>query len=307
MKLSELTAYAIQKYGIEEKFNWDDFPGYSTLTHPHTGKWVALLMRQYDSESGQTIEHCDLKCGAQILYEIHKPYLSSAIRMQNNKWISVAFTDKTEPDVVFSLFDRAIHPTSGRNTIILGETYPAGEKDVFRDTPLSVHGVTQGFPEGYTVRKQDERRPERPGIPPRILEMIHLYVFGDGSEAQRAENFYRQGKFMEDYEDDVSWDWENRRFLTYHDLNVRQLRGYFSWRTQVRKGKYLRNTSSMAYLYLYELLCGIGTVSPEDALQKMDAFEEGFLNNGMGDPEMRAARGHHFRNGEGRRRESLCL
>ena len=43
----------------------------------------------------------------------------------------------------------------------------------------------------------------------------------------------------------------------------------------------------MAYLYLYELLNGIGVCSPEEALEKMRAFEAGFLDAGFGDAAMR--------------------
>ena len=76
MEMSELTAYAKERYGMEEEHKWTGFPGFSVLCHPHTGKWAALLMRQYDSESGQEIERCDLKCGTEVLREMKKPYLS---------------------------------------------------------------------------------------------------------------------------------------------------------------------------------------------------------------------------------------
>src|SRR5699024_10552839 len=46
---------------------------------------------------------------------------------------------------------------------------------------------------------------------------------------------------------------------------------------------FLPIATSLAYLYLYELLNGIGVDSPEDALQKMQAFERGFLDSGIGD------------------------
>ena len=93
---------------------------------------------------------------------------------------------------------------------------------------------------------------------------------------------------MEDYEDDAPWNGEFRRyFTTYHDLNLRQLRGYFTWRTRLRKGDFSPIAASLAYLYLYELLNGIGTSSPEDSLRKMREFEIGFLDSGIGDPGIR--------------------
>ena len=45
MELSQLTAYAGEKYHIDEQHKWADFPGFSVLVHPQTGQWVALLMR----------------------------------------------------------------------------------------------------------------------------------------------------------------------------------------------------------------------------------------------------------------------
>ncbi|MCC6094056.1 MAG: TerB N-terminal domain-containing protein, partial [Eubacterium sp.] len=97
----------------------------------------------------------------------------------------------------------------------------------------------------------------KPDIPQKILAMARLYEYGDGSLLNKAQNLYRQGKFMEDYEDHVPWNGTiHRYFTTYHDLNLRQLRGYFTWRTEVRKGRYKPIATSLAYLYIYELLCG---------------------------------------------------
>ncbi len=133
-------------------------------------------------------------------------------------------------------------------------------------------------------------RPElqRPKVPERIREMMKLYEHGDGSYLHKCRNFVRQGRFMEDYEDDAPWTGDVRKYFpTYHDFDVRQLRGYFTWRTGVRKGEYSPIAASLAYLYLYELLCGIGCSSPENSLEKMRAFETGFLDSGIGDPSMR--------------------
>ena len=45
MELSELTAYAKEKYQIQEQRKWPELPGLSVLAEPETGKWAALLMR----------------------------------------------------------------------------------------------------------------------------------------------------------------------------------------------------------------------------------------------------------------------
>ena len=130
--------------------------------------------------------------------------------------------------------------------------------------------------------------PAKPKVPGRIREMMKLYEHGDGSYLRKCRNFLRQGRFMEDYEDDSPWTGDVRKYFpTYHDFDVRQLRGYFTWRTGVRKGEYGPIAASLAYLYLYELLCGIGSSSSEESLQKMQDFEKGFLESGIGDPSMR--------------------
>ena len=125
-------------------------------------------------------------------------------------------------------------------------------------------------------------------VPPRIYEMIRMYEYGNNSFELKCRNFYRQGKFMEDYEDDAPWEGVfSRYFPTYHDLNIRQLRGYFTWRTQVRKGIYRPISTSLAYIYLYELLNGIGTSSVEESLWKMQEFETEYLDSEIGDERMR--------------------
>ena len=89
---------------------------------------------------------------------------------------------------------------------------------------------------------------------------------------------------MEDYEDDFSWNGEfHQYFPTYNDMNIRQLRGYFSWRSQVRKGNYEKIPTSFAYLYLYELINRIGVSSYEESLSKMREFEIKFIESGIGD------------------------
>ncbi len=273
MELSELTAYAGEKFHIQEQRKWADFPGFSVLVNPNTGKWLALLMRQWDFDTGVEIQRCDIKCGQQILWKHPVPYLSPPFRMKGKKWVGVILDDRTDPEVVCRLFDRAFYAEEPGCTIVL-------------DAPSTKH----------TVVEPDAPRPPlyagfettRLEIPEKIRQMQKLYKYDGGSSLEKYRNFYRQGKFMEDYEDDVPWNGAFRRYFpTYHDLNLPQLRGYFTWRTHVRKGDFLPIATSLAYLYIYELLNGIGANSPEDALEKMQAFEVGFLDSGVGDQGMR--------------------
>ncbi|MBR6322394.1 MAG: TerB N-terminal domain-containing protein, partial [Lachnospiraceae bacterium] len=94
--------------------------------------------------------------------------------------------------------------------------------------------------------------------------------------------------FMADYEDNLPWEGEfTRYFPTYHDLNIRQLRGYFTWRAGLRHGDVRKTALSFAYIYLYELLNSVGVSSAEEALKKMQEFEASYLDVGYGDAAMR--------------------
>ena len=273
MQLAELVAYAGEKYQIEEQHKWADFPGFSVLCHPRTGKWIALLMRQWDTERGEEIERCDLKCGGNSLLRFSRPYISSPIRMRGNKWLDITFTEATEREVVFGLFDQAIAEGTGHGyTIVLGSALPGGEER-YQETALPFAGSS------FKAEKEE--------LPDRLREMRRLYEYGRESPAAKARNFYRQAVFMQDYEDDLPWMGDFVcYFPTYHDLTTQQLRGYFTWRAGVRKGDVQPIASSAAYLYIYELLNGIGAASPEDSLRKLREFEAGYLDSGIGDKRM---------------------
>lgn len=126
-------------------------------------------------------------------------------------------------------------------------------------------------------------------VPEQIRRMKNLYQYGNGSFKQICKNFYVQGKFMENYEDNVPWKGEISTYYwsTYHNLSLAQLRGYFTWRTELRKGNYQKHCETFVSMYLYELLNGIGTKSVEDSLRKMEEFETGYIDSGFGDKYLR--------------------
>lgn len=302
MELSELAAYAAERYHIPEEHKWADWPGFSVLTDPKTGKWAALLMRQWDPMTGTEIQRCDIKCGRDVLSRDPADWLTLPFRMKGQKWVGVRM-DGAAPEAVFRLLDRALEKGDARDAGVgegrsLGVS-PNRSPDRILDRPDIRKGVTivledrpaQGLSaQERSAQGREERiygdtaiprvgrpalRPE-PDIPREIRMMRKLYVYGDVSFAQKCRNFYRQGKFMERYEDDLPWRGDFRHYFpTYHDLSVRQLRGYFTWRTQARRGVFQPVPASVVYIYIYELLCGIGTDSPRESLQRLRELEEG--------------------------------
>lgn len=85
--------------------------------------------------------------------------------------------------------------------------------------------------------------------------------------------FYKQGKFMEDYEDDFPCPEDFIKYYpTYRDLTTQQLRGYFSWRTRVRRSAIEKAPLPFVFMYVYELLSGIGASSPDECFEKLQSF-----------------------------------
>ncbi len=96
---------------------------------------------------------------------------------------------------------------------------------------------------------------------------------GAGRWLSEAELFYRQGLLMADFEDDCPYNGTFKSYFpTYNAMSDRQLRGYFTWRAQVRRGTVEETSTSFAFLYLYELICGIGVDNPRDGYDKIKAF-----------------------------------
>lgn len=289
MELSELTAYAKKKYNICEQHKWEDFPGFSVLADPQTEKWIALLMRKLDTETGELTEKCDIKCGEIAAGRYKKPYLFSAFRMRGNGWIGVDFDGSTEAEVVFDLFDRAVAGPEQQNraqtygcTIVLDRSEPSvSERTDIYSPPPAFHDTAVPL---YSGKRDALKEP----VPERIRKLRLMFGGTVNSAFEKAGSFLRQAMFMREYEDDVPWASDFIcYFPTYRDMTLKQLRGYFSWRTKVRSGEYRAISASSAYVYIYELLNGIGAGSPEECLGKLKEFEEKFVDGRFGDEHMR--------------------
>ena len=128
---------------------------------------------------------------------------------------------------------------------------------VYRDEPI----ITTG-------RKMANYLPERY----REMKAISRWEEGEphGRWLSEAELFYRQGAFMADFEDDCPYTGEFKSYYpTYNALSDRQLRGYFTWRTQVRHGVIQKTSLSFVYLYIYELICGIGVANAREGFAQL--------------------------------------
>ncbi|HBI85663.1 MAG TPA: hypothetical protein DDX71_05175 [Ruminococcus sp.] len=104
-------------------------------------------------------------------------------------------------------------------------------------------------------------------VPHRIFEMRARTGYDHRSGQRSLESlFYEQGVFMADFTDDFPENVSCARVMpTYAMLSDRELRAYFTWRTQYRAGRKPAAQSSFLLLYAYELLNLIGVPAAEDA------------------------------------------
>lgn len=127
---------------------------------------------------------------------------------------------------------------------------------VFRDEPLLQRGshMSSYLPEPYKKARALAREPES-----RVKSSAWV--------------FYHQARILEQCTDDVAYHGTfEHYFPTYQDMNDRQLRGYITWRTAVRAGTIEQTSLSFVFVYLYELLCGIGVEPGVPGFHAIESF-----------------------------------
>ncbi|MGN0695734.1 MAG: TerB N-terminal domain-containing protein [Oscillospiraceae bacterium] len=113
-------------------------------------------------------------------------------------------------------------------------------------------------------------------VPERITEFKEHFSKREYLGYSNSKKFYAMGKYMEDFEDD--YDRQKSYFCyypTYSQMDVKQLRTYFTWRTKVRKGIIGETCLSYVYLYMYELINLIGVKSAEEGFFALKTIGEG--------------------------------
>ena len=114
-------------------------------------------------------------------------------------------------------------------------------------------------------------------VPDEIREMQKLASSHDAYTHSEQWLFYTQGKFMENYEDDFEFKGEFvKYFPTYRSMNVRPLRGFFSWRTKVRRGEIVPAPLSFVFMYIYELINMIGVAAAEEGFAKLRELQAAY-------------------------------
>lgn len=132
---------------------------------------------------------------------------------------------------------------------------------------------------GDKWKKQKPKKSKSSKKPTKIVyqnfseDSLITYFSEDGKQfifTVEGEKFY---KSMCSYQNRVEYDAEyiyfEQYFPTYGDMTPKQLKWFFYWRTKIREGVYPNTALSYIFVYIYELLCNVGTESNEDGLKKL--------------------------------------
>ena len=108
----------------------------------------------------------------------------------------------------------------------------------------------------------------------RPYQLIHQLVQREDLRyAPAARVFYEQARALADFDGtgDPTVPFKSY-FPTYQAMNDRQLSSYLAWRTQARKGVIAASTASYAFVYIYELLMGVGAQEGLPTLAALTSF-----------------------------------
>lgn len=282
MNTDELLSYAIRHFGKNSISEVKDNPNLVAFSSPITKNWFALLNLDPRNKS------LNINCGdfAGTIKDL--PGFSASSLIKEAKWVEVSLglsNQKIKKALEYA-FKIALmsnkRPNPEKLIYIPDDPIKNGEESVYHEQKLDFKNwkrssstpreETNSTEEKINLNFEDTRF-----VPKEIKKMIESYQYSLPGFIRREKNFYLQGKLMASYED----DYEGRKsflryYPTYHDLTVGQARTYFTWRTKIRQNIYEKISDSYAYIYLYELLNGIGIKDPEEGLDKLINFNKNY-------------------------------
>ena len=166
-------------------------------------------------------------------------------------------------DMAQAQFDRHLKPGDARaalDRIASSQAFQSSRfsSSVYEDEPI--------LRTGSQFRRDTESS--------RPYQLIHqLAQREDLRYAPAARVFYEQARALADFDGtgDPTVPFKSY-FPTYQAMNDRQLSSYLAWRAQARKGVIAASTASYAFVYIYELLMGVGTQEGLPALAALTSF-----------------------------------
>lgn len=281
MNTDELLSYAIRHFGKNSISEVNDNPNLVAFSSPITKNWFALLNLDPKNKS------LNINCGdfAGTIKDL--PGFSASSLIKEAKWVEVSLglsnqKIKKALEYAFKIALMTNKRPNPEKLIYIPDTIQNDEESVYHEQKLNFKNWKRS---SNILRKETKSTEEKINlnfedtqlVPKEIKKMIESYQYSLPGSIRREQNFYLQGKLMASYEDHYDGKQSFLRYYpTYHDLTVGQARTYFTWRTKIRQNIYEEISDSYAYIYLYELLNGIGIKDPEEGLDKLITFNKNY-------------------------------
>ena len=290
MNTDELLSYAIRHFGKNSISEVNDNPNLVAFSSPITKNWFALLNLDPKNKS------LNINCGDFAATIKDLPGFSASSLIKEAKWVEVSLglsnqKIKKALEYAFKIALMSNKRPNPEKLIYIPDTIQNGEERVYQEQELNF----KNWKRSSNILRKEEKSTEEINlnfedtqlVPKEIKKMIDSYQYSLPGSIRREQNFYLQGKLMASYEDHYEGKQSFLRYYpTYHDLTVGQARTYFTWRTKIRQNIYEKISDSYAYIYLYELLNGIGIKNPEAGLDKLITFNKNYAQKFS--PEMSA-------------------
>ena len=210
----------------------------------------------------------DVACGHLAGKEMLKPYLRPCVSRPDT-WASVDLDGPVRFNIILDIVDVSYKFVTSHDPMGVREETAASE---YRRISGRIH-ATLGAPTTYSDTPLDDSEEKDTGVPERIKQMRNLLSAGDLQTFSEAYIFICQARFMEDYEDDYVYTGKRGSlFQAYRMMGDQQLRGYFGWRTAYRAGKKPKYSPEYPFIYVCELINGIGWKDPEDGFRMLMDF-----------------------------------
>lgn len=281
MNTDELLSYAIRHFGKNSISEVNDNPNLVAFSSPITKNWFALLNLDPKNKS------LNINCGDFAITIKDLPGFSPSSLIKEDKWVEVSLglsnqKIKKALEYAFKIALMSNKRPNPEKLIYIPDTIQNDEESVYHEQKLNFKKWKRSSSVPQEKVKSTEEKinlnfEDSQLVPKEIKKMIESYQYSLPGSIRREQNFYLQGKLMASYEDHYEGKQSFLRYYpTYHDLTVGQARTYFTWRTKIRQNIYEKISDSYAYIYLYELLNGIGIKDPEEGLDKLITFNKNY-------------------------------
>ena len=209
----------------------------------------------------------DAACGHSAISEMMRPYLRPCASRPDS-WASVDLDGPVRFNIILGIVDAAYKFVTSHAPMVEREKEAA---EAYRSLSSRIHATLPSST--YSDTPIDDSEDRSAGVPEKIKQMRSLLSADDVQTFSEAYIFVCQARFMEDYADDYEYTGKRGSlFQAYRMMSDQQLRGYFGWRTAYRAGKKPKYSPEYPFVYVCELINGIGWKDPEEGFNMLVAF-----------------------------------